>query len=109
MIESREQDPGDKLDYVINWRAGDKPGLALTESITTSTWATYDADWAPTSHLTVHTELNTNDATTATGWVSVADGFEISTRGENYYFTNHIVTDEGRQLSQSIKLKIRER
>lgn len=108
MIESREQDPEDKLDYVIDWRAGDKPGLALTEVITTSAWAVYDPEWVLSDDLTIHTELNTFDDTTATGWISVTDGSETSARGQNYFFTNHIVTDEGRELSQSIKIKIRE-
>lgn len=109
MIESREQDPEDKLDYVIDWRAGAKPGLTPTETITTSAWAVYDAEWAASDDLTIHTELNTNDDTTATGWISVTDGSETSARDNDYYFTNHIVTDEGRELSQSIKIKIRER
>ena len=105
---TKVRDPEDKLDYVIDWRGGTNPGLAEDETITTSTWATYDATpgpttlWEPTDDLTIHDELNGFTDTTATGWVSGG------TRGKSVFFTNHIVTDQGRELSYTIKLKIKE-
>jgi hypothetical protein len=100
--ETRVKDPADKLDYVINWRAGSKPGLAEDETIATSTWAVYDDKWAVSTAVVMHPELEENDDTTATGWISGG------VTGKDYYFTNHIVTDQGRELSWSVKIKIRE-
>lgn len=101
-FDTRVKDPEDKLDYLIDWRGGDKPGLAVDETIASSVWAVYDDKWVTTTDLVMHPELETNDTTTATGWVSAG------VRGKDYYFTNHIVTNEGRELSWSIKIKIRE-
>lgn len=99
-IEVRVKDPLDKLDYVINWRG--TAGLAAEETITSSTWAVYDNQWVTTTALTVHPELEAHDDETATGWVSGG------VKGKSYYFTNHIVTNEGRELSCSILIRIRE-
>lgn len=96
------KDPDDKLDYLIDWQGGDQPGLAVDETILTSTWTAYDAGWTVTDDLTIHDELNSNTDTTATGWASGG------TRGNSVYFTNHIGTNQGRELSWSIKIKIRE-
>lgn len=109
-IVSKTKDPADKLDYLIDWRnpdaalfpPGTVPGLAEDENISTSTWVAYDPKWVATDDVTVHDELNSHTTTTATGWVSGG------TRGADVFFTNHIVTDQGRELSCSIKLKIRE-
>lgn len=101
-FETRIKDPADKVDYQIDWRGGTKPGLAEDETITTSTWTAYDTTWVETGDITVHDELNSNTATTSTGWVSGG------TRDNTVYFTNHIATDQGRELSYSIKLRIKE-
>jgi hypothetical protein len=101
-FDTRVKDPADKLDYQIDWRGGDKPGLSVDETITTSVWAVYDDKWVTTTALVTHPELEVNDDTTATGWVSGG------VTGKDYYLTNHISTDQGRELSWSIKIKIRE-
>lgn len=99
---TRVKDPADKLDYLIDWRGGTNPGLAEDETITTSTWTAYDTAWVETDDLVVHDELNSHTGTTATGWASGG------TTNTSVYFTNHIVTDQGRELSYSIKIKIKE-
>ena len=106
---TKERDPEDKLDYRIDWRdetitlpEGKVIALAEDETIATSTWAAYDLDWEETDDITIHDELNSKTDTTATGWNSGG------TRGNAVYFTNHIVTNQGRELSKSIKIKIKE-
>lgn len=99
--EPKIQDPQDKLDYLIDWLATEN-GLAEDETISTSTWTTFDALWAPTTELVSDTSSHTT--TTATGWAYFNNGV----RGKKYYFTNHIVTNQGRELSWSITIKCKE-
>jgi hypothetical protein len=99
---TRARDPDDKLDYLIDWQGGASPGLADGETISTSTWTAYTSEWVESEDIVVHDELNEFTDTTATGWQSGG------TRGAITYFTNHIVTDQGRELSYSIKINIKE-
>jgi hypothetical protein len=95
------KDPADKLDYLIDWLATEN-GLQAAETITTSTWSAFDDKWVTTTELVVETGLSSHTTTTATGWVSAG------LVGKKYYFTNHIVTSQGRELSWSITIKVKE-
>jgi hypothetical protein len=101
--EPKTQDPADKLDYFIDWEASPN-GLAAGETITTSTWTPYDDQWQPTTDLIPDEGKHSNSDTTATGWVSIAPGVSNVRR----YFTNHIVTNQGRELSWSITINVKE-
>lgn len=100
-FSKKKQDPEDILDYTINWR-GKQPFLASSESITSSDWSFFDADWATS---TVPVEVSSsNTATTATLFVK----FPTASPGDVYYATNHIVTDQGREKDLSIQFTIEE-
>lgn len=99
-FEKKEKDPADVLDYLINWQDGTQPFLAEAEVITTSSWATYNPQWEPTTDLTVNSDSHTD--TTATAWVSGG------VAGEKYYLTNHIITDQGREKDLSIQIICKE-
>lgn len=101
--ETKIQDPQDKLDYLIDWLATEN-GLRVDETITTSTWTAFDDKWLPTTQLVSDTGLNSHTATTATGWAY----FDSPTTGKKFYFSNHIVTSQGRELSWSITIKCKE-
>jgi len=85
------KDPGDVLDYQINWAdwlADD------TISGTKSTW---------TVETGITEDSNTNTTTGTIIWVSGG------TAGENYNLVNHIETVSGRKADRTIVIKVRER
>jgi hypothetical protein len=101
-IAKKKQDVADILDYTINWQVKGKEFLQPTETITTSTWAIYDADWQTSTDGTVVSSSHT--ATTATFRVKFPDA-EV---GNVYYATNHIVTSLSNEKDQSIQFTIEE-
>lgn len=97
------KDPNARLDYGINW-ADTTVGSWLIggDTITASTWATYEADGVtPSTDLDVDTHSNTT--TTTTVWLT--GGIANKT----YKATNHITTAQGRQDDRSITVKCKER
>lgn len=94
------KDPADVLDYLLDWRKGEKPFLAEDEVILTSTWAAKTTAWVTTTDITI--DSSTHTASTTTVWVS--DGLVPAT----YYLTNHIVTDQGREKDETIQIILEE-
>lgn len=83
------KDPDEVLDYVLDWEdrlAGD--------TIATSTWTI-----AVGSGLTINSNSFTD--TTTTVWLSA--GVLLTT----YELLNRIVTDGGRTMDQTVKLKVK--
>ena len=76
------KDPDEVLDYQIDWTA-----RLAGDTISTS-------DWDVEAGITMNSESNTT--TTATIWISGG------TSGEDYTFTNHIVTADGREEDAQI-------
>lgn len=93
---SRKQSPGDVLDYSINYFGQDQPFLLLGESIVTSTWTAYNTGWAAASDITLSALSHT--ATTTTVRISTA------VLGTTRLIKNHIVTDQGREKDETIKI-----
>lgn len=87
------KDPGEKLDYTVNWA----DFLAVGETIPDAGSST----WTVPSGLTNHTTSRTTTA--ATIWLSGG------THGEEYVVTNQITTSSGRIAERSIKLIVRSR
>lgn len=81
------KDPDEELDYEIDW----SPRVG-TDAIATSTWI------VPTG---ITSADGSNDDTTTTIWLSGG------TVGTTYTLTNRIVTDAGRTMDQSVKIKIK--
>ena len=86
-------DPGDTLDYGVDWTAELSP---RGDYITASTWTT-----DPVDGMTIGAE--SFDNFTTTGWV--AGGVEWY----DYKLTNRIVTEQGRTYERSVTLMIRQR
>lgn len=89
MLKWPQKDPDEVLDYQIDWsaRLGD-------DTIASSAWETPDG---------ITQDSDSNDDTTTTIWLSGGSA------GESYTFTNRIVTDGGRTMDQSVKLKVKEK
>lgn len=84
------KDPDELLDYEIDWAA-----RLDTDTISTSLWDINGPDAALT------TPLDTKTATTTTIWL------DAGTLNKVYTMTNHITTAGGRQMDQSVRLKIK--
>jgi hypothetical protein len=84
------KDPADVLDYVVNW-ANWLPG----------------GDTIATATFTVETGITknseSNDATTATVWLSGGDA------GNQYTITCTVTTTGGRTVSRSFEIAVEER
>lgn len=91
----RTKDPDDVLDYEFDWNAGDAPGLDDGDVIVTSTFPGFPAG------ITKVSDSHTN--TTVTLWLSGG------TDGETYEIVNRIVTNGGRTMDQTGKLKVKTR
>lgn len=93
---SRKQSPNDVLDYSIDWQSGDNPFLLTGETITTSTWTAYNTGWTVETDITLSAPSHTTTATTV----------RISTAplGTVRLITNHIVTSQGREKDETIKI-----
>ena len=85
-IPTYSKDPDETLDYIVNWATH-----LGSDTISSSSW---DAE----TGITVDSDTNTT--TTATVWLSGG------TLGEFYLVTNTIVTDGGRTLEQSIRIRM---
>lgn len=90
-IWERTKDPDEIVDYDLSWEA---QMTADSDTITSSIWIipdgiTKDADYSTTTRTKV--------------WLSGG------TAGEQYTLVNRVVTEGGRTLDQSVKLKVRER
>lgn len=81
------KDPDEVLDYQLDW--SERLGV---DTISTSTWIVPEG-------ITKDSDSHADSATTI--WLSGG------TIGESYEFTNRIVTDGGRTMDQSVKIKIR--
>jgi hypothetical protein len=81
------KDPDEILDYHVDWSE-----RLDTDTIDTSTWDV-------PSGITKMTDSTTT--TISTIWLSGG------TIGESYIFTNHINTAGGREMDQSVKLKVK--
>lgn len=86
------KDPEEVLDYTIDWS-----DRMSGDTITTSEWE-MDPD--------NDDELLIEDSNSISGentiiWLSGG------TLGETYFLTNHIVTSAGREMDQTVKLKIK--
>ncbi|RMG71917.1 MAG: hypothetical protein D6711_14155 [Chloroflexi bacterium] len=92
MSETFLKDPDEVLDYQFSYQNELLSGSPV-DSISTSAFSV-------TSGLTV--DSDTNDATTATVWLSGG------TAGTNYQVTNTIVTIGGRTIEKSIYIKVRD-
>jgi len=106
-IETKRQDPADRLDYLFNWhpaaedlKEGEVPLLEDGDILTSSTWATYTDTWTATTEIVVDEDYNTD--TTATGWVSGG------VAGKKYFVTNHVVASNGRAKDRSIRIDCRQ-
>jgi len=98
VIESREQDPQDVLDYTINWAGGDKPFLTGSMTIVTSTWTCHDPEWNVSTAATL--DDGGHDTTTST--------VRVSELTADIYATGHVVASDGQEKDQSIKIKMKE-
>jgi hypothetical protein len=98
VIESREQDPADVLDYTMDWASGTKPFLTGTMTLVSSSWAAHDMTWGPSTDATLTD--GGNDTTTSTVRVSDLTG--------DIYATCHGVASDGQEKDQSIKIKMKE-
>ena len=85
-IPTYSKDPDETLDYIVNWATH-----LGSDTISSSSW---DAETGVT------VDSDTNTTTTATVWLSGG------TLGEFYLVTNTIVTDGGRTLEQSIRIRM---
>lgn len=101
-IKKYKQDPADRLDYGWDWQTGQTPFLGTAETISTSTWAAYDANWVTTADLTLD-----DDAHSDTTTVVFVKSASADTLGD-YFVTNHIVTDQGREKDESFQLTLEE-
>lgn len=81
------KDPGERLDYVLNWVAP----LQL-DVIVTSTWTISDPG--------LITTLNTHTANTTTIWLSGG------TANTQYQVTNTITTTAGRVFDQTVNIRV---
>lgn len=84
------KDPDEVLDYRIDWTA-----RLDTDSIVASTWVISGTDAA----LDEDSNLFSADLTTI--WLSGG------TVGVKYLLTNHITTAGGRQMDQTVALKVK--
>lgn len=84
------KDPDEVLDYQIDW--GER--LQDAETISTSAWTITGSD----SVLTEDSNSISGESTVI--WLS------SGTLGVRYTLTNRIVTDAGRTMDQSVRLKI---
>ena len=84
------KDPDELLDYEIDWSA-----RLDTDTITVSTWEIN----GPDAVLTTPTDSFTDTATVI--WL------DAGTLGAVYTMTNHIQTAGGREMDQSVKLRIK--
>jgi len=91
------KDPDDVLDYLIDWYGtAESPGPLLSDSDTVTASA-----WTVPAGITKDSDSFTT--TTTTIWLSGG------TAGETYILTNHITTAGGRQMDQSVKLKVKDK
>jgi hypothetical protein len=81
------KDPGETLDYTINWAAP-----LGTDTITNSVWAVSDTSLVETD--------SSMTATTATVWLSAG------TLNQTYSVKNTITTAAGRVFDQTVNIKI---
>jgi hypothetical protein len=93
MSDAFIKDPGERLDYTIDWQIDGY--LETGETISTSTW-------------TVASGITQFGSATATG-TSATIWLEGGTHGQEYLATNQIVTSEGRRAERSIKIICRNR
>lgn len=91
-MSSVTQDPQDVLDYSISY-AELLPG---TDSIVSSTWTDVD------DGLVISRESIAEQSVIF--WLSVPGG----AAGQKYSATNHVVTAEGRELDQTITVRLRD-
>lgn len=82
------KDPGETLDYAINWAT-----VLAGDTINTSTFAISDPSLTTTAH--------TNTSTVATIWLATG------TLGSTYKVTNTIVTAGGRTFVESATITIK--
>lgn len=83
-----DKDPDDILDYQVNWAAR----LLSGEAITGSTWVV-------PAGITQDDDEFTD--TTATIWLSGG------TAGTTYNVVSRITTDQGRQMDQTTRIKVK--
>lgn len=86
------KDPDEVLDYRINWA-----GRLTSESVASSSWEITGPD-----ALLVQNSATIEDVETVI-WLSGG------TLGKTYSLTNHIVTSAGREMDQTVTLKIRQK
>lgn len=84
-----DKDPNDVLDYRVDWSS-----RLEGDTISTSTWIV-------PSGITQDSAVS--DDSTSTIWLSGG------TAGETYSLTNRVVTDGGRTMDQSVRIKVKER
>ena len=90
MLSFPNKDPDEVLDYVLDW------SLRLgSDSIITSSWVVDNPGLVINSNSYVPTNT--------TIWLS-AGVVNVS-----YLLTNHVVTQGGRTMEQSVKIKIKEK
>jgi len=87
MLYWPDKDPGDNLDYSLNWAAR----LSAGETITTSIWS------APAG-ITLSSGGNTSSMTTC--WI----GGGLA--GQTYVVVNTITTNAGRTMNQSVTINV---
>lgn len=88
------KDPDDTDAFQVEWE-----DRLTSETIVTSSWVIDPADGD--NPLTLDSSSNTTTRTTA--WLSGGDD------GEDYEITNRITTTAGRQIDQTVKLRVRSR
>lgn len=98
VIESREQDPADVLDYTMDWASGVKPFLTGSMTIVSSAWAPYNTHWEVSTDATLVD--GGHDTTTST--------VRVSDLAADIYATCHVVASDGQEKDQSIKIKKKE-
>ena len=84
------KDPQEVLDYTIDWSAR----IDDNDVIETSTFTLVSG-----SGLTLGSQ--SNDDTSTTVWLSAG------TLGTTYEILNHIITEDGREMEQTVKIKIK--
>lgn len=86
MLSWPAKDPREILDYQLDWSA----------RVTNDTIAA--SDWSVPDGITMRKSMYSHKTTTI--WL------EGGAAGETYVLVNHIDTDGGRRMEQSVKLKI---
>ena len=87
------KDPQEVLDYRVDW----SDRLEVGDVIVDSTWVRSGPDTA------LVLGVNSHDDSSTLLWLSAG------TLGAEYRLTNHVTTQQGREMDATVRLKIREK